>query len=57
MNKMKPHWYCQGYTECVACGKTLSKWRERIYGEKPKESEKRYSYIAYLCNDCMIGNY
>ena len=41
---VKKYWYRQYFGECPVCGKDFS-YRERVYGEKPKEKEEIYKYI------------
>jgi hypothetical protein len=43
----KKHWYKRTITECPVCGRGED-YRERIYGEKPKDPKKIYEYeVAY----------
>lgn len=46
--KKRSYWYKQHTEECVLCGKG-STVRERVYGRKPKDPRKRYSYRQYAC--------
>ncbi len=40
----RPYWYRMHYGECPVCGKDRS-YRERVYGEKPKDARKRIVYL------------
>ena len=40
---MKKYWYKIQIIECPLCG-SIDKFKERIYGKKPKNPEKRYKY-------------
>lgn len=41
---IEKYWYRQFVGECPVCGRDAS-YRERIYGEKPKEKEEIYKCI------------
>ena len=43
---MKEHWYKITIHYCPLCGKE-DKYRERIYGEKPKDHNERYVIKEY----------
>jgi hypothetical protein len=40
--------------ECPVCGKDKS-YRERVYGEKPKDHKDRYEYLpdTFTYDNCM----
>jgi hypothetical protein len=44
MKEKKEHWYKIYYRECPVCGRHLT-WRERVYGPKPKDPDRRYEYV------------
>ena len=39
----RPHWYKITVFECPVCGQGGT-YRERIYGQKPKDPQKRYCF-------------
>jgi hypothetical protein len=39
------HWYRQYVGECPVCGRDHS-YRERVYGEKPKNPEEIYKQLS-----------
>ena len=41
------YWYRQYYGECPMCGKDYS-YRERVYGEKPKDTTKIYIMMSNI---------
>lgn len=41
----KKYWYRQYIGECPVCGRDHS-YKERVYGEKPKEDKDRYVYLS-----------
>jgi len=41
---IEKYWYRQFVGECPVCGRDAS-YRERVYGEKPKEKEETYKSI------------
>lgn len=45
----KKHWYKIHTTECVLCWKGET-WRERQYGEKPKDPKEIYVFEQYACD-------
>lgn len=45
----RKHWYHVTYDECVLCGRT-DVYRERVYGRKPKDSKRRYTFTQYACD-------
>lgn len=46
--KRPAHWYRIYVSECPVCGRG-DEVRERIYGRKPKDPNKRYVYETYAC--------
>lgn len=42
---MKKYWYKFYVGECPVCGRNAS-YKERIYGEKPKNIQDRYIILA-----------
>jgi hypothetical protein len=51
--KLRKHWYRIHVTECVICsaGDTI---RERVYGKKPKDARKRYTYEQFGCSGHFV---
>ena len=47
---MPEHWYRICETECVLCGRG-GKWRERVYGPRPRDDAGRYRLEQYVCGD------
>lgn len=39
------HWYKMYYGECPVCGRQ-TKYKERIYGKKPKDLKEIYKQIS-----------
>ena len=52
--KRKKYWYRQYMGECPMCGRNQG-WKERVYGEKPKDFTKIYIQLSESeCYDhCM----
>ena len=50
---MPEHWYRLYERECVLCGKWY-KWRERVYGPRPKDGAKRYVLEQYVCGSHFL---
>jgi hypothetical protein len=50
----KPHWYRLHIGECPVCGRDKS-YRERVYGEKPKDSKDRIVWLldAQTYDHCL----
>lgn len=44
IKEKKKYWYKFYIGECPVCGKDKS-YKERVYGEKPKDSKERYEHI------------
>ncbi len=39
------YWYRIHIGECPVCGRNQG-WRERVYGKRPKDTEKRYVQLS-----------
>lgn len=54
--KLKKHWYKISIFTCPVCGSERI-YRERVYGEKPKNSSERYNYVCEYdwCQEYPMG--
>jgi hypothetical protein len=50
MKEKKKFWYYITVYECVLCGRQ-EVYRERRYGEKPKDWKDCHDYIQNACSD------
>jgi hypothetical protein len=53
--QQEKHWYRMYYGECPVCGR-LDSYRERVYGEKPKDPKEIYKQVSDKdCYDYCVG--